>query len=363
MRKLLQILLLLTAFGISAEETIPFNFTIIPYVNLIPGDHNTVLATGFISSDIYSLNGVQFAPVFATTKGDMIGVQTSGVFNMVEGEAKGFQHSGVFNMADKDMLGAQLAGVFNSVDGSLRGIQSAGVFNLTQGESYGFQTAGVFNVAEGKAYAAQIAGVYNISGELKGTQIAGVFNIADSINGAQISVVNYAGNVNGLQLGVVNINSGEGKALPIGVINIYENGIKDIFAYTDRDSSLIYGIETGSDFFYTQLYTGTSWENRANSKDRFVGYGFGVRSSVVDLVLGAKNHVGYYSNYVYPTPTGKATLSLRLGSVSIFGGISGDLAIDNYNNKSKFFTDENFKKINDGINLYYTWIAGVKIHL
>lgn len=366
MRKLLTILFFTIGASLIAEVTMPFNFTIIPTLNMIPGDHNTVLATGFISSDVYGIKGIQLGPVFATTKEDMYGFQASGVFNVVGGNTLGFQNAGVFNVAQKNMLGIQAAGVFNVVDGRMDGVQMAGVFNTVEGESVGLQLAGVYNIAEGRALASQIGGVFNISEDIKGAQIAGVFNIAKDIDGSQVGVVNVANKVDGVQLGVVNINTGGGRALPIGVINIYKNGVKDIFAYTDGSSNIIYGIETGSKHFYTQLFTGTSWENMNNSYDRFVGYGFGVRNRYFDLVLGAKNHVNAYDAeyHDYPTPTGRASISLGLGSVSIVGGVEGNLAIDTYNDDSHFFAEsENFVAINDGLDLHYNWFAGVKVHL
>jgi hypothetical protein len=364
MRKILQILLLLISFNITAQDMVPFNFTFVPYVNLIQRDKTAVMATGFISSNVYSINGFQVAPVFSTTEMDMIGFQASGVFNSVEGNTMGIQYAGVFNQSSKDLTGLQFAGGFNSVDGRLRGVQSAGVFNSADNDSYGLQSAGVFNISQGESSIGQFAGVYNVAQELKGAQFAGVFNIADSIKGAQISLVNYTGDGTGLQLGLVNINKGSGYSLPIGLINIYEKGIKDIFAYTDGHSNLIYGIETGSKNFYTQLYTGTSWENRGNSDDRFIGYGFGVRYTLLDVVLGAKNHIWTPKNhYDFPTPTAKATISLGIGPVSAFAGVVGDLSIDTYNENSTFFKGDDYQEVEDGVNLYYNWIAGVKIHL
>lgn len=365
MRKLFLLLFTVLGLNLFSLKVMPFNFTIVPYLNLLPEADTTILATGFISSNVKGLSGAQAGPVFSTTTGDMTGVQASGVFNLVEGNVKGVQAAGVFNINTGEVLGLQSSGVFNISERSVKGVQASGVFNITDGDVTGIQASGVFNICNNVNNSLQAAGVFNIAEDFYGAQIAGVFNIADKMKGTQIGVVNVSNWTKGIQIGVVNVSYGKSsKAVPIGLLNFYNDGIMDIFAYADTNSSFYYGIETGSKYFYTQLYTGYR-DDKYNDIDNYIiGYGLGVRPvDAFDLVLGAKNYMNRCEYKNYPTPTAKASLSLDLGPVSIFGGINGDFSIDNYNAGSDFFHGKDSYEIETGIVVYYNYFAGIKLHL
>lgn len=369
MRRVIFIFITSLLINIYAMDVVPFNFTLVPYVNFFPEAEVTTLATGFISSNVKSISGIQVAPIFSTTSGDLLGVQGSGVFNISEGDVKGVQGAGVFNINEEEFLGVQYAGVFNISDGFYRGLQTAGVFNIVSNDFYGLQAAGVFNISNKGVKSVQTAGVFNISDDLFGLQMAGAFNIAGSVNGAQFGTVNVANGVSGLQVGVVNISYGKNRgAVPIGVINIYSDGIRNLFCQTDLDNNIYYGIETGSKNFYTQLFTGTKKDDLESLDNRIVGYGFGIKPvQPLDIVFGAKNYIKYMQNENrdnYPTPFAKLALNINLGSLSIYGGVEGDFYIDNYNENSYFFTYDRKKyELDEYVDIYYNFFVGVKLHI
>lgn len=365
MRKLFYLLLIFLGLNLYSIKVMPFNFTVVPYLNLLPEADTTILATGFISSNVRGINGVQAGPVFSTTTSDMTGVQASGVFNIVEGNIKGLQTAGVFNINTGEILGIQTSGVFNISEKDLKGIQAAGVFNIVDGDVMGLQASGVFNICNNVNNSLQVAGVFNIADDFYGAQVAGAFNIAERVKGTQIGVVNVANKTKGVQIGVVNVTYGKSNnAIPIGVLNFYNDGIMDVFAYGDFNNNFYYGIETGSKHFYTQLYLGHKDEEYDNINNYIVGYGLGLRPfKAFDIVLGAKNYMNRCEYQNYPTPSGKASLSLDLGAVSIFGGIQGDFSIDNYNDESDFFHGKNSYEIESGVIVFYNYFVGVKLHL
>jgi len=171
-----------------------------------------------------SFSGLQVSGLASVAGERLKGVQISGLFN-VAGEKGGWlQAGGLANVAGEDYSGAQLGGIFNVTGQHLEGFQLGGLFNVAGETCRGLQAVGLFNVAGEYCEGAQIAGLFNVAGEeLRGFQL-GTFNIAGHSEGLQIGVVNVGGTSNGVQLGVVNYTKKENKGLPIGLINLADNG-------------------------------------------------------------------------------------------------------------------------------------------
>lgn len=384
MKKIVTIFICFLSSFLVAEEKIPFNFTVVPGVNLIPGEHNTMIASGLVSSEVYGVTGLQLGPVYSTVESDMNGFQVSGVFNSVKGDSNGLQAAGVYNYNGGNFNSVQLSGVFNIVEGErVNGFQAAGVYNSSNNVN-GCQLAGVFNKADlvngvqiGGAFnkaesinLLQLSGAVNIAEVANGLQIAGAANIIKHGSGLQLSgAVNIAKEFNGLQIGVVNIVSGSSKgSVPIGVINLYQDGIFDVAVWMDDKGILYTGLETGNKYFYTQIYTGNHHRDKFLINNRISGAGLGYRffpDSIInfDIVTGAKFEVGSSealceNNWA---PEVKTSASLKLGPLAITGGVMFNLMIDGYNENASFFKDKERIKIDRDLDAYYNYFAGVKL--
>ncbi len=330
MKKILIIFITSLTIFLTAED-IPFNFTVVPGVNIFPGENTTNLSTGLISSEVYELDGIQLGPVYAVSVKEMDGIQASGVLNIAGGETDGIQAAGVVNIA-----------------GYVDGLQAAGTVNLSD-DLNGFQAAGVVNIAE----------------DVDGFQVSGVVNIAESFDGGQVGVVNISSKADGIQVGVINIVSeSSNDTLAIGLLNLYEDGITDLSVWMDSYQNIYQGVETGSRRLYTLLYTGAKQENLTSMDERIFGGGFGFRFYPsffdIDLVLGAKYE---YETHRIWTPEAKASVGINLGSISLFGGVNGDFNIEGYNDDAIFFNENHSYELTKNVNLYYSWFAGVKLHM
>ncbi len=366
---------------------IPVNYTIVPGVNLFGGKHTTYLSTGTISSEVYKLKGIQLGPVYSLAFNGMDGVQASGVFNISPRESRGLQAAGVFNITDR-MDGFQTGGVFN-IASDVVGFQAGGVFNIADNMD-GFQSAGVFNIAN-DIDGFQAAGVINVADDIDGLQAAGVINVADDVQGSQISVINVAGSGTNLQVGIINIVTKNSRhTTPIGLINLYRGGTFDISSWMDTKGIIYQSLDTGSKYVYTQFYTGATEEKFQQMDERIFGTAIGFKLSprplTLDVTLGAKyihyteafnnsisllkesdfdddsDEHSHFRDWQKWTPEVKATLGIRLGGISVFGGVYGDFAIDGYNDDSEFFTDSDGYALNDSVDFHYNWFAGAKIH-
>lgn len=361
---------------------IPINYTIVPGVNLFSGKHTTYLSTGTISSEVYRLKGIQFGPVYSIAFNDMDGIQVSGVFNISPNDSQGLQAAGVFNLTDK-MDGFQAGGVFNIAD-DVVGFQAGGVFNIAS-DMVGFQAGGVFNISDDMD-GFQAAGVINVADNIDGLQVAGVVNVADDVEGSQIGVINVAGSGSNVQVGIINIVTKNSRhTTPIGLINLYRGGTFDISTWMDTKGIIYQSLDTGSQNVYTQFYTGATEEKFQQIDERIFGTAIGFklnpRPLTLDVTLGAKyihdseafnNNINNNKNdnldnddnryWQKWTPEVKATLGLRIGSISIFGGVYGDFQIDDYNDGSAFFADSKGYALRENVDFHYNWFAGAKLH-
>ena len=329
---------------------------------------------GFLSSGVYNiverdLWGFASSGVFNITKGKVFGAQISGVFNISASELNGFQASGVFNITENFTNGAQASGVFNITDGAMNGIQASGVFNVARGVMNGVQASGVFNLAEG---------------QLRGVQASGIFNVADNINGIQMSLVNVGKQVNGMQIGLININD-DINGLPIGLLTISKNGIMDLGGWYESSGFFYTGIQTGSRNFYNIAYMALPVDNQGSVL--VTGFGIGARINLGPLYIdidGSVKNVApgtdaqdairqtfardqFYSLF----PSARLSAGLKIfGFMSVFGGLSMDIHIPGYTERSGFFHNSAEPWIinnpDSGLGafeIHPKWFAGLKINM
>ena len=335
----------------------PFVFSVLPSMEAGGGERTVYsLSLNLLVGSVYGIRGAQLSTILGSTKSELSGVQASGVGNTIEGDLLGVQYAGVFNIVEGKSKAVQYAGVFNTVEGEGSYLQAAGVFN-TSGESFtGAQAAGVFNINEGKLSGVQMAGVFNMEeGPLAGAQVAGVFNSAAKVSGAQVGVVNIGQDVDGTQIGLVNIAAGQVRGtqiglvnisrdlygIPIGLINVVEEGIFHVSAWFSELGMGYLGLEMGSRYVYTLLYSGMDVEG-GDSPDLYTAaLGFGLHVPVgpffVDTDLSAKVAwtgfddkelaAAFADEDLSPVwPSARILAGVRvLDFVSIFGGILFDI--------------------------------------
>lgn len=362
-RKVLLIFIsVLSKFLVSGD--VPFNFTIVPGLSLYMGRETSNLATGFISSEVHELDGIQLGPVYSVSSRETNGVQASGLMNIAGGEGSLIQMAGVINVADA-IDGIQLGGVINVAE-NLDGIQGAGVISVAE-DFDGIQLSGVINVAE-DTDGVQLAGVVNVSENLRGFQAAGVINIAERVDGSQIGgVVNVAESGKNFQLGLVNIVAGDSRdSTPLGLINFYEDGIFDFSCWMDSSNRIYQGFKSGSNHLYTEFYTGTMDWDFSTIDDRVIGTALGFRTGRkalhIDTAAGAmfKFDDGYNHLWI---PEIKTQLGLQLGPLSAFGGISAKLSITDYSDNIDFLSDSIFIEVSEPVDIYANLYAGFSITL
>lgn len=152
------------------------------------------------------------------------GIQATGLINIVGNHISGIQFAGLMNIAGESASAAQASTLFNITGENLEGIQLSAGFNITGNNLTGLQAVGLFNIVGENLEGVQAAGLFNVTGEtLRGFQLA-AFNIAAHSRGAQVGIANVAGNTSGLQLGLVNYTKEENTGVPIGPVNIAQNG-------------------------------------------------------------------------------------------------------------------------------------------
>lgn len=291
-----------------------FNYTIIPYQNLIDNKKPTVIGTGLISSNLNSVSGIQLAPIFNTSEKNGAGFQLSGVTNLNEDSFKGVQLTAFVNKTDNLMLGLQWAGFIN------------------------------------------------YSGSLVGLQASSLLNSTDDLKGVQIGLVNRANKSVGVQLGLINISDDlRGNTIALGLVNLYKFGILDLSAVYDSNGNIIYYYESGTSKFFSQFYLELNNEIGEDIDYRGVVWGTGVGYKILkttDIVLGVKRSF----KYLFTKPTIQLSTGLNYKRFSLIVGIRGDLAITGYNDD--FFVDSHWNiQLNDYTSLYYTGFIGIKTHI
>lgn len=225
------------------EDRVNINLSLIyGHVGYISGFDLSLLA----SAATHKMTGVQISGLTAVTGESGSGMQLSGLITVAGEEFTGFQAGGLICVSGEKFKGWQSSGLMNVIGESGSGFQAAGLANVA-GERYsGVQIGGGFNVIGERGSGGQISGLFNVCGEdFEGVQISGLFNVtgedfkglqvgpinvAVENHGVQLGVANLQQNSDGLQLGIVNYTKKENTGIPIGLVNLAENGrIKGIF--------------------------------------------------------------------------------------------------------------------------------------
>ena len=276
--------------ALNVQDTIyrKFQVTFVPYIGtnrkLSANSINTV-SFNILGGYALANEGVEFAGLFNTNRGDSRGVQFAGLYNINGESSDGAQFAGLFNLNGASSTGAQFAGLFNHNAGSYEGVQFAGLYNLNQDSIHGAQFAGLFNFNKGISEGPQFAGLFNTSsGRSKGCAVAGFMNIHSNIplqiapfnianeSSAQIGVMNFASKSK-FQLGVINIADSV-SGLPIGVLNFVKNGYHKLDVGYDSEAHLNLSFRTGVPALYTIL-SSTIRPSLRDSTEWSFGYGIG----------------------------------------------------------------------------------------
>ncbi len=168
--------------------------------------------------------GLQLSLLTNITGESFTGIQATGLINIVGNHMSGLQLAGLMNITGESGQAGQASTLFNITGENLTGVQLSAGFNITGNNFNGLQAVGLFNIAGENLEGIQAAGLFNITGEtLRGFQLA-AFNFAGHSDGVQVGIANMADTSEGLQLGLVNYTKEENTGVPIGPVNLAENG-------------------------------------------------------------------------------------------------------------------------------------------
>lgn len=173
----------------------------------------------------------------------------------------GVQWAGVFAMTKGPMLGFQAAGVYVSA-GEVRGVQTAPV--AFAGDVHGVQT-GVVAWARGEVVGVQ-AGVVTHADRTRGVT-AGVVNLGGDHEGATVGVVNVAQKAR-FQLGVVNV--AEESDVPLGIVNVIRKGRLTADAFALDYPGAAAGITHGGKYAHTVYAVGARRTRAGETRPVFI---------------------------------------------------------------------------------------------
>ena len=235
--------------------------------------------------------GMQISGLLSIAGESFLGVQASGLLNVAGEEFKGIQATGLLNVIGQHGLALQAAGLGNVSGDRLSGIQAAGLFNVVGEEFKGVQASGLFNVVGAECSGIQAAGLFSVAGDvLRGLQVS-PFNIAGHCEGLQVGVVNIGGSNRGVQIGVVNYTQEENTGLPLGMVNIAENGYIQGAIWGSNLVGPTAGVKFNVGRFYSILSLGAV--NLNDNIGRSLSYGFHYGGSVPLGTLFLRADVGY----------------------------------------------------------------------
>lgn len=157
-----------------------------------------------------------------------------------------------------------LGGLANVILNDAKGIQLAGLSNYIGKEGQGFQTAGLVNINKGRFSGFQLGGLVNTAADVKGVQIAGLVNIAKDVKGVQFA-------------GLINI--AENSDVPIGLINIIQNGEMGVAITYDGTGNSMASFRSGGKYTYGIL--GVGYNHKMKDKGLVTDVGFGAHIPVV----------------------------------------------------------------------------------
>jgi hypothetical protein len=340
-----------------------FGFSFVPTNE----DSNDVrnISLNFIGKP-YAVNGVALGFMNMTYQ-DVSGAQFAAISNQTGRDQYGFMASGIYNIVERDLWGFATSGIFNIANGKVFGAQSSGIFNLSSSELNGLQAAGIFNIT---------------NGTINGVQASGIINVGENVNGVQISLINVGKQVKGMQIGLININD-DINGLPIGLVTISKNGIMDMGGWYESSGFFYTGIQSGSRNFYNFAYMALPVENQGSVL--VTGFGIGGRINLGQLYIDIDSSIKsvapgsdfadsisqtFSSDQFYSLfPNVRLSAGLKLfGFMSVFGGLSMDIHIPNYTQRSEFFHNssnpwiiKNTETGLDAVEIHPKWFAGVKI--
>jgi hypothetical protein len=302
--------------------------------------------------------GTQAGILNISVDGD--GVQ-AGVLNIVDGGISiqggvmnimntyyGFIQAGVLNIA-KDVEYVQ-SGVMN-IAKDIGSVQ-AGIMNIARDINHA--QGGVMNIARDIGYAQ--VGVMNVARNISYSQL-GIMNIArnaDSVyvrddmretnmyfvkdaNHLQGGILNIAGRTTGRQIGIINI-AGYSEKTPVGLLNIFGNGIIDMTFYGDLAEDMpSVSLRTGTPWFYTMIEYGQPVGD-FNQRPKMLGLGLGTRFGMngpfhanIDFIWSQFHNDNWRSdngNHGQKLRVGGSYMPLPFlaatGGLSINGRIEGD---------------------------------------
>jgi caspase domain-containing protein len=337
---------------------------------------------GFMNMTHHDVKGAQIAAISNETGRDHIGLMSSGIFNHVNGDLWGVASSGIFNTSNGAVSGVQASGIFNICSGNFYGVQASGIFNYNSGETFGVQASGIFNYSESHTGGVQAAGIFNTAyGQFSGVQASGIFNVAENINGLQVSLVNVGKNVQGMQIGLININD-DMTGVPVGLLTFSRNGILEFGGWYENSGFFYTGMQTGSKNIYNIAYI--AFPTEGEESILVTGFGLGGRINLgaiyIDIDGSIKNVASgnSYTNAIENTfskdqpyslyPNIRIGAGLKIGFMSLFGGLSLDIHIPGATRRSDIFhnsTDplliSNPNSDFDPMELHPKWFIGFKI--
>jgi hypothetical protein len=235
--------------------------------------------------------GIQISGLLGIAAENHLGLQISSLLNICGENLRGIQVTGLMNIAGERATALQASGLGNITGDGLTGIQASSLFNIVGEDLRGLQASGLFNIAGGGCYGIQAAGLFSVTGDvLRGLQVA-PFNIASRSEGLQIGVCNIGGSNRGVQIGIVNYTQEENTGLPLGLVNIADNGIIRGAIWGSNLVGPTAGIKFAVGPFYSLLSLGAFNLNDSISKS--VSYGFHYGCSVPLGHLFLRADVGY----------------------------------------------------------------------
>ena len=330
---------------LNGERDFVHGIQIAGFSNLVGGNVFGVQVAGFANANLGKAYGTQVSG-FANLSGEMKGVQVGGFANLSLGKALGTQVAGFANVSIGSLKGFQVAGHGNLAVGNVEGLQISGFANIATGKVKGGQISGFANLATANVKGSQISGYANISiGDVKGVQVSGFGNLATGdVKGIQVSgFANYAKDLDGVQVGVINYCKNADKGIPIGVLSIVKDGLRQVELSGGETLHGNVAFKTGVDHFYNIFALGM------NFKDEDVrwgpGYGVGTFLKITPSFLANIELMSYHiveewdnrwrgfweRNDLNLLNQAKFNLVLRMGNhFSIFGGGTFNVMVSQY---------------------------------
>lgn len=284
-------------------EEVPFVLTFVPGISTEPLQGKLVHTELGLLCNTEAVEGAQFGYIGATT----------------QDYSNSIQYGGFYAISKKSMAGIQISDIYTQVSGDFAGIQLSGLVARTRDNVEGVQISGLLNMA-GSLQGAQISCLGNITrGDVDGLQISPLFNYAK-------------GNVNGMQIGLVNIGN-DIKGLPVGLINLYKEGITTIGFWQEIDGGdqVYYSIMTGTNWLYSHFFFGGSkadfWDQPESSA---FGAGLGLRTPLfAGFSLDTDFNLKFYPErldavgndvYIYHNPyTGEERVDFDISAEDLWG--------------------------------------------